>query len=102
MATQDENENVAAELRQQAEDEQLRLMAEQARQQGQRHARDNAAAERMRTFGEDVPKGKRASEEYLRGEETIAGPAGPTSSHFGGQLLVDQEGDSDGGDTEGR
>jgi hypothetical protein len=105
MAQQDEeNENVAAQLRQDAEDQQLRLMADQARQQAERHARDNAAAERLRTFGDDVPKGKRAAADYLRGEDTIAGPTGPTSSLFSGQMPEDQpqEGAPDGGQAEDR
>jgi hypothetical protein len=89
----DETNDVANELAQRAEDEQLVMMQEQARQQALRHERDNAAAERLRTFGEDAPKGKRASAEYLRGAETIAGPSGPTSSEFAGQTLDEQEGE---------
>lgn len=86
------------ERRERAMDEQLAQMADQARQEAERQAIDNAAAERLRTHGDP----KRVSKADLRGEETIAGPTGPTSSVFGGQTLDEQEGDTGGGSAEDR
>lgn len=84
MANDDEPTVVdLTEARERAEQEQLEQMHAQAQQQAARQLQDNAAAERLRTFGDaPLPRTKAAREDYLRGAETISGPTGPTSSLF--------------------
>jgi hypothetical protein len=74
------------EVRDRAEAEQLAQMQAQAEAQGRRQARDNAHAERLRTFGD-----KRMSKAALHGLDTVAGPTGPTSSLFEGSAVPTEE-----------
>lgn len=86
--------DIAAENRARAEREQLESLREASKQQAARQARDNASAEALRTFGDEpLPRGKDAREEFLRGDETIAGPTGRTSSTFGYPPTAMPEGD---------